>query len=104
MKTSNKLILAALLLVLISLFGYDYLLKEAYVSGRYKDPYRDFATLKFKNFDTVDIVSSTAANVKFVQGPFSVRIDTNFLSYAKVYKLTPFSNTITCIIQTPIYW
>jgi hypothetical protein len=84
MKTSNKLILAALLLVLISLFGYDYLLKEAYVSGKYKDPYNGFTALKFKDFDTVDLVSSTAANVKFVQGPFSVRIDTNFLNYVKV--------------------
>lgn len=84
MKTSNKLILAALLLVLISLFGYDYLLKEVYVSGKYKDPYNGFTALKFKDFDSVDIVSSTAANVKFIQGPFSVRIDTNFLNYVKV--------------------
>jgi hypothetical protein len=84
MKTSNKLILAALLLVLISLFSYDYLLKEAYISGKYKNPYNDFTTLKFKDFDTIDVVSSTAANVKFVQGPFSVRIDTNFIDYVKV--------------------
>jgi hypothetical protein len=84
MKTSNKLILAALLLILISLFSYDYLLKEAYVSGKYKDPYNGFTALKFRDFDTVDIVSSTASNVKFVPGPFSIKIDTNFINYVKL--------------------
>jgi len=38
MKTSNKLVIAGIVLVLISLVGYDYLLKGAYVSGKYKDP------------------------------------------------------------------
>jgi len=84
MKTSNKLILSALLLVMIFLFAYDYLLKEAYVSGNYKHPYKNFVALKFKDFDTVDLASSTAANAKFVQGPFSVRIDSNFLAYVKL--------------------
>ncbi|MDB5024174.1 MAG: hypothetical protein JWP78_1929 [Mucilaginibacter sp.] len=84
MKTSNQLILAALLLVLVSLIGFDYSLKKEFVSGRYKDPYRSFVALKFKNFDVVDINSSTAANVKFVQGPFSIRIDSNALEYARI--------------------
>jgi len=81
MKTSNKLIIVALLLVVVSLVWYDYLLKAAYESGAYRDPYHNFTSLKFKNFDTVDIVSSTATNVKFIQGPFSVRVDPNALSY-----------------------
>jgi hypothetical protein len=84
MKTSNKLVLVALLLTLVSLCYYNYLLKKAFISGKYKDPYANFVTLKFKDFDTIDVVSSTAANIKFVQGPFSVRIDTNFMDYAKV--------------------
>jgi hypothetical protein len=84
MKISNKLILAALLLVLASLISYDYLLKAEYLSGRYKEPYRGFKTLKFKDFDAVDLISSTAANVKFVQGPFSVRIDPNALNYVEL--------------------
>jgi hypothetical protein len=84
MKTSNKLILTALLLTLVSLSYYNYLLKKAFVSGKYKDPYASFVTLKFKDFDTVDVVSSTAANVKFVQGPFKVMIDTGALDYTRI--------------------
>src|SRR5947209_3869211 len=75
MKTSNKLILTALLLVFIFLFAYDNLLKREYLSGNYRNPYRNFIALKFKDFDTVDMTSSTAANAKFIQGPFSIKID-----------------------------
>ena len=84
MKTSNKLIIAALLLLLVSLIAYDYKLKDAYDSGSYKNPYREFTTLKFKDFDAVDVTSSIAANVKFIQGPFKVIIDSNALEYVKV--------------------
>lgn len=84
MKTSNKLILAAILLLVISLVAFDYLIRSEYVSGSYKNPYKDFATLKFKDFDKVDISSSTIANVKFVQGPFSVKVDTNALEYVRI--------------------
>jgi hypothetical protein len=84
MKTSNKLILAALLLVILALIGYDLFLRAEYLSGRYKDPFSGYTALKFKNFDTVDLVSSTAANVKFVQGPFSVKIDPIALEYVRL--------------------
>ncbi len=84
MKTSNKLVIAALLFLLVSLVVYDYKLKEAYSSGSYKNPYREFINLKFKNFDAVDVVSSTAANVKFIQGPFKVMIDTNTLQFVRI--------------------
>jgi hypothetical protein len=70
--------------LVLSLFGYDCLLRAAYKSGAYRDPYNGFETLKFKNFDKVDILSSTAANVKFIQGPFRVRIDQAALEYVKV--------------------
>jgi hypothetical protein len=84
MKTSSKLILTALPLILAAIFASDYQLKEKYLSGTYKDPYYSFAALKFKDFDTVDVFSSTAANVKFVQGPFSVRIDADALDYTSI--------------------
>jgi hypothetical protein len=84
MKTSNKLILTALILILVSLIVYDYLLKAEYASGKYNDPYNGFVPLNYKGFDVVDLTSSTAVNVKFVQGPFSVRIDKNALNYTKV--------------------
>jgi len=84
MKTSNKLILTAVLLLLFALTAYNYLLKAEYLSGRYKDPYRSYITLKFKDFDTVDVNSTTAVNVKFIQGPFSVRVDADALDFAKI--------------------
>ncbi|WP_295677350.1 hypothetical protein [uncultured Mucilaginibacter sp.] len=87
MKTSYKLVFAGIILVLISLVWYDFLLKGAYVSGKYKDPYNSFVDLKFKDFDTVDLVSSTAVNVKFVQGPFKVRIDSNFSPYTRIKQI-----------------
>jgi hypothetical protein len=67
-----------------ALIGYDYMLKAEYQSGKYKDPYDGFTTLKFKDFDILDLYSSTVANVRFVQGPFSVRIDPSALKYIKL--------------------
>ncbi len=59
-------------------------LKAEYVSGSYKDPYGNYITLKFKDFDTVDVNSTSAVNVKFVQGPFSVRVDNDALDFTKI--------------------
>ncbi len=75
MKTSYKYLLAAAMLILSSLFVYDLLVRAEYRSENYADPYRNFVTLKYKDFDILDLPSSTAANVKIVQGPFSVRLD-----------------------------
>jgi len=86
MKTSNKLIVAALLLTIIALFIYDEMLKTEYVTGRYRDPYRNYVSLNFKDFDAVGINSSTIANAKIVQGPFSVRIDKNAEEYVNITK------------------
>src|ERR1700710_1972820 len=84
MKRSNKLIVVAMLLTIVCLVYYDFLLKKAYFSGNYKDPYHEFTNLAFEDFDTVDLGSSTAANVKFIQGPFSVKIDNNAAEYVRV--------------------
>jgi hypothetical protein len=102
MKTSNKLIVVALLLFIVSLVWYDYLLKAAYESGVYRDPYHSFTSLYFKDFDTVDVVSSTAANVKFVQGPFSVKIDPGALNYTRV-KQTGRRLQITAVFEYDYY-
>jgi hypothetical protein len=87
MKTSTKLIAAAIFLLLIALFTYDYLLKQEYLTGSYKIPYKNYTLLKFKDFDAADVLSSTAANVKFVQGPYSVKIDADALSYTSVKQI-----------------
>jgi len=84
MKTSNKLLIAGILFLLVSLVAYDLKVKEAYNSGSYKNAYRDFTSLNFKDFDSVDVISSTAANVKFIQGPFKVIIDDDALEFVKI--------------------
>ena len=75
MKTSNKLTITAILVILISLVFYDLLLKASYTSGSYKDPFKDFTTLDFKNFNSIRLNASTAANIIVEQGPFRVRVD-----------------------------
>ncbi|HEY4154289.1 MAG TPA: hypothetical protein VGM24_02655 [Puia sp.] len=84
MRTSNKFIFSALLLTLMALVVYDLLLKAEYRSGNYKIPYQNYVGLNFRNFDVLDLNSSTVANVRLVQGPFSVRINENALEYVKV--------------------
>ena len=74
MKTSIKLLLAALLVVAIALFAYDKMMVTEYKTAAYKDAYRYYTDLKFKDFDTINVNSVSAANVKFEQGPFRVRI------------------------------
>lgn len=84
MKTSYKYLLAATILILSSLFVYDLLVRAEYRSENYTNPYRNFVTLKFKDFDILDLPSSTAANVKIVQGPFSVRLDKYAVDFVHV--------------------
>ncbi len=71
-----------MVLTVVLLGWYDLRLKAEYLSGAYRIPYSNYTTLKYTGFDMVDLNASTAANVKFVQGPFSVRVDNNALDYA----------------------
>lgn len=74
MKTSIKLLLAALLVVVVTLFAYDLMVRTEYRTGAYKKPYRYYTDLKFKDFDTINVNSVSASNVRFEQGPFRVRM------------------------------
>jgi len=84
MKASNKFLFAAAVFTLLSLLLYDLLLKAAFKSGDYTDPYKNFVTLKFKDFNILDLHSSTAANVKIVQGPYSIRMDENATGFVRL--------------------
>ncbi|HEV3250487.1 MAG TPA: hypothetical protein VGZ71_06020, partial [Puia sp.] len=84
MKTSNKFLLAAAVFTLLSLVVYDLFLRAEFKSGNYTDPYQDYVTLNFKDFDILDLPSSTAANAKIVQGPFSIRIDKYAADFVQV--------------------
>ena len=103
MKTSNKLILAAIVVTVVMLTWYDLRLKAEYLSGAYKVPYSDYVTLNYTGFDTVDLNSSTAANVKFVQGPFSVRVDNNAMDFV-VFKQQGKRLTIDAVFERNYRW
>ena len=55
MKTSNKLFVAAVALVLGSLATYDAALRAEYRSGHYKDPLHNYQALGLRNFDAVSV-------------------------------------------------
>jgi hypothetical protein len=74
MKTSNKLFVAAVALVLGSLATYDAALRAEYHTGHYKDPLYSYDALAFRNFDEVAVPAAGAMNVKVVAGPFGVRV------------------------------
>jgi len=84
MKTSNKLLFTATILVCISLVFYDLNMQASFLKGDYKNPYKDFISLNFKNFKTIDLRSETVANILVTQGPFSVRISPDGDSFVKV--------------------
>jgi len=84
MKTSNKLIITAALLILLPLIAYDLVLRSVYIKGDYKDPYKEFVTLNYKDFNTIDLSASTAANIILTQGPYSVRMEPRASYFVKV--------------------
>jgi len=84
MKTSNKLLFTAIIVVVVSLFFYDLGMRSSFLKGDYKNPYKDYISLNFKDFKTIDLRSETAANIIVTQGPFSVKIGPDGDSFVKV--------------------
>ncbi|WPV02613.1 hypothetical protein SNE26_12565 [Mucilaginibacter sp. cycad4] len=84
MKTSNKSLLSAVLLLIISIGIYDFQLKAEYLKGEYKNPYNGFRILNFKNFKVIDLASSTAINIMLVKGPFKVLADPGAMEFMKI--------------------
>lgn len=91
MKTSNILLIIALGFIVGILVVFDLTLKQAWLNGSYKDPFKDYVELGYKNFDAIDLDASTSANLILKQGPFSVRIDP---TAADVVKLSQRNGTL----------
>lgn len=83
MKTSIKILIAGVCLVLGALVWYDLHVRDAYKSGSYKQLFGGFTTLNFKDFDEIDVNACTAANVIVKQGPFNIQVDPT-ASFVKV--------------------
>lgn len=84
MKTSNKWLLAALLLLLGSLTAFNTKLGAEYARGAYKDPKLNSITLDFKDFTEIDVQAASLVGVKIVAGPYSVRLNKAAEAYVKV--------------------
>jgi hypothetical protein len=72
MKTSTKLFLGAVLLLGICLGFYDWKLGAEYRKGDYADPYYGYVPLNYRDFDEIELRSSSAVNLVLVQGDFKV--------------------------------
>lgn len=79
MKTSYKLLSAAVILILTSLAVYNSLLIKTYNIS--KDPYYYYDKLKFKDFKTINI---QAGYVQIIQGPFAVHINKDARRFTQV--------------------
>ncbi len=64
MKTSNKLLLAAILIIIISMVTYDFALRAEYLKGTYKSPFYEMEKLNIEGFTVLD---NSAANLISVQ-------------------------------------
>jgi len=83
MKTSNKLLLTILGVLVGSLLTYDIALKAEYRTGSYKDEFRDFKALVITGFDEVQVTDPNV-NVKLTPGKFGVRINKHSAEYIQV--------------------
>lgn len=72
MRTSTKLFLGALLLLLICLGFYDWKLGAEYRKGDYTDPYYGYVPLNYRDFDEIELRSASSVNLMLVQGDFKV--------------------------------
>ena len=84
MKTSNKWLLAALLLLLGSLTAYNMGLRAEYIRGTYKDPLRNFTALTFKNFTEINLPAASLMNVQLTAGPYAVHVNKSAEKYLKI--------------------
>jgi hypothetical protein len=74
MRTSTKIFLGALLLGAICLGFYDFRLRAGYRNGDYTDPYYHYNKLSYRDFDEIEVQSSTAIPVTVVRGDFKVLV------------------------------
>ena len=84
MKTSNKLFVAAVALVLGSLATYDAALHAEYGTGHFRDPLRNYQALGLRNFDRISVPAAGRLHVKIERGPFAVHLNKDAAEYVHV--------------------
>jgi len=86
MKTSTRILMVTLAVLIISLVVYDLSLKAEYLKGDYTNIYHDYNRLDYSGFDEIELNSSTAVNIILVQGPFKVLAHPNSEDFLHVSK------------------
>jgi len=75
MKTSNKILLAATLIIITYLIIYDFALQAEYRKGDFKSSYYHMQQLKFNNFTTIEHNAGNIIGLKVQKGPYAVWIN-----------------------------
>jgi hypothetical protein len=75
MKTSNKILIAASLIVLLYLVAYDMALKAEYTKGDYKQPHYRMQQLSFSNFNAIEHNVGNIVRLRVEKGPYRVWVD-----------------------------
>ena len=73
-------------ILLISLVAYDLSLKAEYLKGDYTNPYRDYNSLNYSDFDEIELNASTAVNIILIQGPYKVLANPNSDDFLHISK------------------
>lgn len=68
MKTSNKIFLAAILLLFAYLVGYDFTLKAEYEKGTYKSRFYGMTEVKLSNFNVINHKAGNMVGLRVEQG------------------------------------
>ncbi|GAA4011317.1 hypothetical protein GCM10022408_24660 [Hymenobacter fastidiosus] len=83
MKTSNKLLVTIVGILVGSLLTYDIALKAEYRTGAYKNVFRHFTALSLRDFDEVQAAGNNL-DIRLTPGAFGVRVDKYSAPYIQV--------------------
>ena len=84
MRTSSKILIATFAVFIASLVIYDWGLRAEYLKGDYTKPFNDYVALNYSGFNEIELNSSTAVNIKIVQGPFKVLANPYAVEFLRV--------------------
>lgn len=74
MKTSNKLMLGALVVILVSLVVSNFGLRAEYLSGEYKNPFSGYAQKSIEGFNEIEVDAINMMHVTIQQGNYAVHL------------------------------
>lgn len=87
MKTSNKLLLTAILIIIVSMVTYDFALRAEYRKGTYKSRFYSFEKLNFKDFNKIDNRVANYVTILLEQNAkYNVSIRKELKNQVKIFK------------------